>query len=177
MRRPLRTAAAAVAAALVMVLSACSLHVPTDPDGTLDAVQGGTLRVGATPHAGFVDVAGQVGPDGAVSDDQVSGSEVDLVRGFARELGAEVEFVVSSEGELVRRIEEGSLDLAVGGITSKSPWSSKVGVTRPYTEVVLSDGKKHKLVMLAPMGENAFISELERHLDRVTGKTQAGEGR
>jgi len=45
-------------------------------------------------------------------------------------------------------------------------------MTRPYAETVLEDGSSHKLVMLVPIGENAFLSELEGFLAAYTGETR-----
>ncbi len=141
-----RRAGAAVVAALL--LSACGLTIPTDPDGTLDRVrEDGVLRVGASPTPGWVEVAGGADP---------SGHEPQLVEDFADDLGVEVEWTVAGEEELVSMLEDGDLDLAVGGFTDANAWVDKVGLTRPYTEA-------H--VMMVPMGENAFQSELERWLD------------
>ena len=129
------------------VLSACGLSIPTDPDGTLDRVRAdGVLRVGASPSPGQVDVRA----------DDPRGPEPELVAGFAADLGAEVEWTVAGEEELVRLLEAGELDLAVGGFTEDNAWVDKVGLTRAYTGT-------H--VMMVPMGENAFQSRLELWLD------------
>ena len=137
-----------VAAALL--LAGCSLlpeEFPADPDGTLDRVRtDGVLRVGASPRPGWVDV-GEGGP---------TGREPRLVEAFAESLGAEVEWTVTGEEDLVRLLEEGELDLAVGGFTDANAWVDKVGLTRPYTGT-------H--VVMVPMGENAWMSRLERWLD------------
>ncbi|WP_102159094.1 transporter substrate-binding domain-containing protein [Zhihengliuella halotolerans] len=149
---------------LLLILSGCGVSIPADPDGTLDSVRGGTLRVGAVPNGEFVEVSGPAGPRGAVGEEQVSGSEVDLVRDFADELGARIEFYVAGEEELVRRFDDGSVHLVIGGLTDETPWESDAGVTRPYAERILG-GQKRKIVMLVPPGENAFTTELERFLD------------
>ena len=152
--RTLHAGAAAVVVALLM--SACGLTVPTDPDGTLDRVrQDGVLRVGVSPRPGWVEVSGGADP---------SGHEPQLVEDFAGALDAEVEWTVAGEEELVALLEEGDLDLAVGGFTDANAWMDKVGLTRPYAEVQ-ARGSTEAHVMMVPMGENAFQSELERWLD------------
>jgi ABC-type amino acid transport substrate-binding protein len=157
-----RVLLAAVAAAL---LAGCGSVVPddfpADPDGTLDRVRDkGVLRVGASPRSGWVDVA----------DEPPSGREPRLVAGFADHLAAEVDWTVAGEEELVRLLEEGEIDLAVGGFTEDNAWVDKVGLTRAYTEVVVS-GTTEAHVMMVPVGENALQSELERWLD-----TQPADG-
>lgn len=137
-----------VAAALL--LAGCSLVLsdfPADPDGTLDRVRtDGVVRVGASPRPGWVEVG----------DGDPTGREPRLVEAFAESLGADVEWTVTGEEDLVRLLEEGELDLAVGGFTDANAWVDKVGLTRPYTGT-------H--VVMVPMGENAWMSHLERWLD------------
>lgn len=93
-----------------------------------------------------------------------AGLEVDLVEDFAEHLGVEVEWTVAGEEDLVGMLEDDALDLAVGGVTEENRWVDQVGLTRPYTEVG-AGGDTEKHVMMVPMGENAFQSELERWLD------------
>jgi len=137
------------------VLSACGLSIPTDPGGTLDAVRrDGVLRAGASPSPGWVETG----------TDAPAGREPELVEGFADHLGARVEWTVAGEEHLVEMLEKGELDLVVGGLSDQNAWTSKAAPTRPYTEERTADGAKAH-VMLVPMGENAFQSELERWLD------------
>jgi ABC-type amino acid transport substrate-binding protein len=140
------------------LLSGCGLQIPTDPDGTLDRVRAsGELRVGVSPHPPFTTLPAE--PDG-----EPGGTEVELMEQFADSLGAEAVYAVAGEEELVRRLEEGELDVMIGGLTSKSPWSTKVGLTRPYLQTP-ERGEQVKHVMAVVRGENAFMSELERFLD------------
>jgi polar amino acid transport system substrate-binding protein len=149
----MRRAASVVAlAAAVVLLAGCG--VPVDPDGTLDRVTGGELRVGVSPHEGFTEVAGG----------EPAGPEVEHVAQFAETLDAEPRWVVGGEEALVGGLETGELDLVIGGITDASPWSSQAGMTAPYREAPGPDGAVEKRVMLVPLGENGFVVELERFL-------------
>lgn len=153
LRRVLLLVAAAV------LLTGCGSVVPddfpADPDGTLDRVRSdGVLQVGASPRPGWVDVAGE----------SPAGREPRLVTGFADHLAVDVEWTVAGEEELVRLLEDGEIDLAVGGFTDTNAWVDEVGLTRPYTEVDAA-GTTEAHVMMVPMGENALMSELERWLD------------
>lgn len=142
-----------------LLLCGCGLTIPTDPDGTLDDVRSsGVLRAGASPRTGWVELG----------DGPPAGREPELVAGFADELGAEVEWTVAGEERLVTLLEEGRIDLAVGGFTDKNAWADKVGLTRPYAEVDVS-GSTEAHVMMVPLGENALQSELERWLDENGG--------
>lgn len=141
-----------------MTLAGCSLTVPADPDGTLEAVSGGELRVGVAPDERLADVS-TVPPAGPL---------VDLVDDFAVSLDADVQWTVGSEEELVVKVEEGDLDLVVGGFTGQTPWVDRVGVTRGYRGIEGAEGRS--TVMFVPLGENAFLSSLEAFLDTEVGR-------
>lgn len=123
-----RRLAAALAAAAVAALSGCQF--PADPDGTLERVRDGTMRVGVTESDPWVDLA---------DPDDPQGVEPELLRRFAARLNAEIEWVDGSEEELMGALKEGELDLVAGGLTKKSPWTKEAALTRPYlrTRVVV----------------------------------------
>jgi ABC-type amino acid transport substrate-binding protein len=162
--RALRPLAALLTLVAVCAVTACGVRIPADPDGTLDAVHGGELRAGVSPHEGFVEV----------DDGDPQGPEADAIRAFAGTLDAEVAWTVGSEEQLVRGLEDGALDVVAGGITDQTPWLDKAGVTRAYREAEDASGRVHKIVMLVPLGENAFLSELEVFL---AGYVEAEAGR
>jgi polar amino acid transport system substrate-binding protein len=116
---PLRTVLSLLLAAM---LTGCGL--PLDPEGTLDRVEGGRMRVGITEHLPWT-VLGQ----------EPAGVEVELVEAFADDLGADVEWVEGSHDELLSALEQRELELVVGGFTADDPWSSKVTFTQPYVRV------------------------------------------
>lgn len=158
----MRRAPTAVVAVLVaFALTSCGISIPTDPNGTLDRVTGGELRVGLSPNDDLVQV----------DDGSYTGLEPGLVKEFADSIDASIDWTVGSEEALVRGLENGSLDLVIAGITDKSPWVDRAAATRPYYEVPDGHGGTHKLIMLVPMGENAFLSTLERFLD-AAGESQ-----
>jgi polar amino acid transport system substrate-binding protein len=110
--------------ALLLALAA-GCQYPRDPDGTLNRVDGGVMRVGVTEADPWVLIE-----DGRA----VGGVEVELARRFARSVGARIEWVHGSEEELVEAAKEGQVDLVLGGLTSKSRWKKDVALTRPYVE-------------------------------------------
>ncbi|MDP1849343.1 MAG: transporter substrate-binding domain-containing protein [Solirubrobacteraceae bacterium] len=219
-----------VAALAVAALSGC--QVPQDPDGTLDIVRDGTLRVGVTESDPWVDLADPENPEGV---------EPELVRQFAARLNAEIDWIDGSEEELIGALKEGQLDLVIGGLTKKSPWKKEASLTWPYLKTRLVVGappgasppddldgvpvafergseaggllerktgaravavdklddargavaadewllddldlrptgvelSQHQHVMATPLGENAWLVELERFLLRRTGDIRA----
>ncbi|WP_240747292.1 transporter substrate-binding domain-containing protein [Microbacterium sp. K24] len=156
-QRPRRATGIVAALALSAALAGCGLTIPADPDGTLDAVTGGELRIGTSPDGDLVEVA----------NGTPSGSIVDLVDDFADSIQAEPDWTVASEETLVTMLEAGDLDLIAGGITSDTPWVERAGVSRGYTGIDGAEGRE--IVMLVPLGENAFLTALETFLDQEVG--------
>jgi polar amino acid transport system substrate-binding protein len=109
--------------ALSFTAASCS-DLPRDPQRTLRRVQGGRLRVGLVEHPPWI----------VRTEGEPAGAEVELVREFARELGATPEWRWGGEQQHMEALEEYQLDLVVGGITSETPWSKYVGLTSPYFE-------------------------------------------
>jgi polar amino acid transport system substrate-binding protein len=153
-RRALLAFALLSTAGLLAVLAGCS-SFPADPDGTLDRVRGGVLRVGASHNEPWVQV---------VDGTEPSGIEAELVQRFAETLQATIEWQSGGEEALMNDLEDGRLDLVIGGLTAESPWTDKAAITRPYAEARSQEGKTEKHVMAAPLGENAFLLELEKFL-------------
>lgn len=146
----------AILAVLVTLLCACGLSIPTDPNGTLDRVTGGNLRVGVSwnePRTSWP-------PD----QDEPTGVEPDLIREFAEHLGAGVTWQRGGEERLMDQLAEEDLDLVIGGLTSDTPWGSEAAITAVYDRSVGPEGKQQAHVMATIMGENAFLVELEQFL-------------
>ncbi|NKX56545.1 transporter substrate-binding domain-containing protein [Arthrobacter mobilis] len=137
------------------VLAGCGVSIPADPEGTLERVTDGTLRVGVSPNPPWTEIRPGADP---------GGTESELVRQFAAAHNAEVQWDTGGEEPLIGKLERGELDLVIGGLTKESPWSEKAALTRPYTEATSPQGKTEKHVLAVRMGENAFLFALERFL-------------
>jgi polar amino acid transport system substrate-binding protein len=131
----------AFACLLAVVVAGC--QYPRDPDGTLNRVQGGEMRVGVVEADPWVVMEG---------DAPTGGAEVELVRAFAERLDARIDWVQGSEEELVDAAKEGQVDLLIGGITNKSRWKKDVAFTRPYVQT--------RTVVGAPPG-SSFPDDLD----------------
>lgn len=107
---------------LLGVMVGCQF--PRDPDGTLERVRDGTLRAGAVVREPW---AWQEGADA-----RPTGVEVALVEELAGKLGARVVWTVDNEGALMEAVAGGALDVVVGGVSAKTPWSTRVGLSQPY---------------------------------------------
>lgn len=137
------------------LLTGCGTSLPADPEGTLERVRDGQLRVGVSANAPWTETR-----DGA----EPAGIEPDLVREFAATLNARIQWSEGGEEKLVDELERGNLDIVLGGLTKDTPWAEKVAVTAPYTEATDGYGETRKHVIAAPPGENAFLVELEDFL-------------
>jgi len=139
--------------ALLVTIAAVSCNLPRDPDGTLDRVRRGAMRVGFVIDTPWVtDSAG--GPGGI---------EPAFVHALARELGGRVEWVRGQQSNLLEALHRRELDLVIGGLTASSPWKQEVALTRPfYTDTAGREPKEH--VLAASPGENAWLVRIEQVL-------------
>jgi polar amino acid transport system substrate-binding protein len=114
--------------ALLLVLACAACGLPRDAKGTLDRVRGGRMRVGVVVDTPWVtDSAGAVG-----------GVEAALVGEVARGLHATPQWVPGTESKLMESLKSGQLDLVIGGLDAKTPWSKEVGLTKPfYTDSIV----------------------------------------
>lgn len=152
-RIPLMVAALAVTTATT--LTGCT-SIPADAAGTLDRARGGTLVVGVSEHHPWTDVS---------PDRRYSGSEVELLESFADSIDAEIEWHAAPESVLAGRIKNDLLDVVIGGLTTSTPWTTHMAITRSYAQV---DGEN--MVMGVRMGENELMVALERHLAQEHGE-------
>lgn len=136
--------------AVAVVCATLACGIPRDPEGTLERVRGGTLRVGVIHAPPWVTVEHL--------DSDPRGLEIDLVRGLAGAVDADLEFTVGGETALIERLEEFELDLVVGGLDDDSPFGEQVGFIRPY---MTAGDRDH--VVAGPPGENAWLRVVEAY--------------
>lgn len=152
---------AATLALSVLPLSACG-SLPADAEGTYDRARDGTLVVGVSEHPPWTSVDPDTG--------EVTGSEAELIKGFAETINAEIDWQPGPESVLAGAISEGEVDIVIGGLTTAAPWSSQMAMTRAYTSVETEDGSTEEMVMGVPLGENELMVELERYLAQEHGE-------
>lgn len=146
-----------IAATIIVLLTGCTLSIPTDPGGSLDTISGNELRIGIAPETGF-----------STATDPPEGPLPDLATDFARSLHARTSWEIASEETLVHMLESGEIDLVLGNFTAGTAWAGDVGVSRPF--LISVEGTKREIVAFLPAGENAFLAKFETYLDE-TGKT------
>jgi len=113
-------------------------------------------------RVGIVDYAPWTRTEGG----RPSGIEVELLKGFAEELGAEASFFSGTTPELLEAAKQGEVDVLVGGFTSTSPGVSEgkeAGVTGAYLTT--------RFVVGVPPGAPAFddLSGREIAVERIDG--------
>ena len=135
---------------MLLILTACGM--PRDIEHTADDVEDrGYVRAGAVARA-----ADPSSLDGG----SPAGYEADVVTGYAESLGVEVRWEVGSESELMTALEEGELDIVVGGIESSSPWSKNVALSAP-----ISRQGDRDVVAAVRQGENSWLLGFERYVE------------
>lgn len=135
---------------------ACGL--PRDPEGTLERVRGGTLRVGFVVDTPWVTAVGA----GA------GGIEGTIAAELARGLGAQISWTHGSETPLLTALHDGDLDLVIAALTKDSPWAAKASFTRPYyVDTTTVHGKRTEIphVVAVRPGENGWQVHVERLLE------------
>jgi polar amino acid transport system substrate-binding protein len=116
-----RTCRATAAFTLILAL-AVGCHIPRDAEGTLARVRNGTMRVGVSEHSPWVRLASE----------EPEGVEPALLRRWAKQLDARLEWVRGSEAALVEGLRQGAIDVLVTGLQRTTPFASKVALSQPY---------------------------------------------
>jgi ABC-type amino acid transport substrate-binding protein len=99
--------------------------LPRDPAHTFDLVQQfHHVRVGISEHPPWV----------IRTPGEPAGAEVELIRQFAREIGAVPDWIWGSENQHMQALKSFELDVVIAGLDKSTPWSKTVGLTRPYFE-------------------------------------------
>jgi polar amino acid transport system substrate-binding protein len=144
-----------------VALAGCD--IPRDNEGTLDRVRGSELRVGVTDNRPWVRIEGEA----------VQGLEPELLRLWAERLGARIRWVRGDLDALVHALEAGRIDVLAAGLTSDTPYRSRLGVSQTYykgVEQVAARGKpageptRRRRIMAAAPGESALLLALDRFL-------------
>lgn len=108
----------------MVLVAACDGSFPRDPEGTSERVQRSrVLRVGATEHAPWIVRSGEA---------DARGPEAELVKRFARSLGARIDWRFGQQEALLLSLEAFELDLVLGGLRKDTLFSEQVGLTRPW---------------------------------------------
>jgi polar amino acid transport system substrate-binding protein len=116
---------------LIAAITACD-GLPKDPSGTTNQILSrGTIKVGVIEHPPWVI---------RTVDGEPAGAEAELVKEFSQRLGVKPEWQWGGEGQLFSALEKYELDVVIGGLENTTPWSSRIGMTRPYFKEIFLIG-------------------------------------
>ena len=124
---------------------------PRDPNHTLETVlSADEMVVGAVEHPPWVILDGNAPPAGA---------EVELVQAFADELGVDVTWRRLSAFDALEGLEQGKLDLAIGGFTRKavSPHAGAAPTYAYFTEALVIAARPEAAIPREMEGEVVFV--------------------
>lgn len=113
----------------VFCFVACESY-PKDPNNTLEKAKQAQLRIGAMHAPPWVIIEGNT----------VTGTEAEIVQGFAQKIQTDIDWIIGSESELMSLLEAYELHIVIGGLTTASPWKQQVALTNPYSEVKIMVG-------------------------------------
>lgn len=107
---------------IVVVLALAGCGFPNDIAHTTEKVRGGVLSVGLAENPPWV-IRTDAGP---------AGLEPEIIRAFAKELDAEIQWHWDSDSNLLAALHHGQLDLVASGFTRNSRLSKFAASTKPY---------------------------------------------
>lgn len=105
-------------------------NYPHDLRNTLNEVRNNKLVVGVTEHPPYVEVR----------NGEVTGKEIDLINGFARQLNAEVEWITAPAEIVLLLLENGEIDIAAGGFNKDIVWKKRVHFVHPHDTIIYTMG-------------------------------------
>jgi hypothetical protein len=141
----------------LLALASCNAGFPRDPEGTLDRV-----RMERSFRVGLV----------APLAEGTSEAKVDaLLARIGKVSGASPSVEQGDAEPLLKRLEEGEIDLVIGRFEKKSPWKQLVTFGPPLR--IERHGKaEFHLAPLMRNGENAWIALVEREARDVAPEAQ-----
>lgn len=141
-----------LAAVLLVFLAGCEdPRFPRDPEGTLEAVlESEEMTVAAVHHPPWVVINDGEAP---------SGVEAGLVEDFAEELGVAIEWRRLSAFAALEGLEQGEVDLAIGGFTQKdvSPHAGAAPTYAYFTSTLLVGAAPGAPIPVELAGEEVLV--------------------
>ncbi len=127
------------------MLTGCDL--PKDPEGTLERVRGGELRVGVL-----------TGNPRADAEDRR------VVDALAQAVGTRPSFHPGDAHHLLYDLHHGRLDIVIGGLPSKTPFSKDVGLSKSAGPL-FRPGEADDRVLAVRNGENGFLRAVNEAIE------------
>ena len=137
-----RNVIAVFIAAAGVTLAGCDL--PRDPHGTTEKVRGTTLTVGVEAE-----------------EEPSDRRERAALERLADRLDADLVYERGELHRLVKRLEDGKIDLIAGHLPRTTPFAGELGTTAAVSSMTLGD-RQVKTVFAIRKGENGFLAEVEK---------------
>ena len=130
----------------VLAAAGCSGDFPRDPERTLETIR-------ATRQF-------DVGVIAPVMQDRGGHLVRAFVERMERASGADARIEIGDAEPLLKRLEEGEIDIVIGRFDKKSPWGKLVTIGPPLDTEMRGKAELH-LVPAMQNGENAWIALVE----------------
>lgn len=115
---------------IVALFCYCCERYPIDQRGTLQEVTGRILIAGVTENPPYV----------VLQNGVPTGIEVGMIRAFADNLNAEIEWIAGTEENIFLLLEKGKIHIAAGGFKKDNVWKKRVHFIHPYDTVIYKWG-------------------------------------
>lgn len=127
----------------LLLITRCSF--PEDPANTYQDAQSTSLKIGVSSNPPFTHF----------NQGKPTGTEIQLLKDFAKTRNLKILYVKGSESELIKKLKNYEVHILAGGFEKKTIWKKDAGTTVTYD-------KDH--VFLIPKGENRLLKELETYI-------------
>lgn len=126
---------------VLLFLYACQPY-PKDTNNSFKEAKTNKLKVGVAINPPFTQF----------KNGKFTGSEIELIKGFAARENLQIQFIKGSESELIGKMENYQIHVLAGGFGKETIWKKKARPTATY------DGQH---VLLVAKGENRLLYKLE----------------
>lgn len=124
---------------------------PKDPEHSFEEARDKHLKIGVAINPPFT----------TSTNGTLGGTEIDLLEELARQHNLQIQYMVDTESNLIKKLENYEIHLMAGGFDKKTIWKKKAGLSAPYNK---------KNVFLVARGENKLLQNLESFIFSKTKK-------
>ncbi|GGD37177.1 transporter substrate-binding domain-containing protein [Aureimonas glaciei] len=129
---------------------------PEDPAATTERVRSGTLVIGVLEGSSFASFRGET----------PAGADIDIAMGLASRFSAEPQWVRGSVDQLLYALDNGEVDLLVGGLATSTVLSSRTALSHPVGRMPLGPAHEGRVFALR-MGEIGWQLEVNRFIGEL----------
>ena len=131
----------------LFVFTACDF--PKDPENSFNKAKQDSLKVGVVINPPYV----------FIENGKVKGSEIDILKGFAKKNNLKIQFIEGSESILIEKLKKYRIHIIAGGFDKKTIWKKYAGTSATYDSNHL---------FLISKGENKLLQLVETYIFQTT---------